>query len=136
MKSLETPALRATALAVAAFVLFPVLSRAQEAPTTSASAAPGETAGAVRDLQDQVRELRSLIEQMRAENAESRAEMHHLRQDLQATRALLERPATPAGGASEVTVAESPSSASEPHEGQATNRAFRVHRYAPRSWIR
>jgi hypothetical protein len=84
-------------LAVAAFVLFNTFGRAQEAPA-AASPPPGETASAVRDLQDQVRQLRSLVEQMRAENAESRAEMHQLRQDLQSTRALLERSGTPTGG--------------------------------------
>jgi len=57
----------------------------------------------VRDLQDQVRQLQGLVEQMRAENAESRAEMHQLRQDLQTTRALLERPTT--GGASTAVAA-------------------------------
>ncbi len=92
-----TPALRATALTVAAFVLLNPLGRAQEAPPV-ASPAPGETASAVRDLQEQVRQLRSLVDQMRTENAESRAEMHQLRQDLQSTRALLERPATTTGG--------------------------------------
>ena len=97
----KTPALRATALTVAAFLLFNTLGRAQEAPA-AASPAPGETANAVRDLQDQVRQLRSLVDQMRAENAESRAEMHQLRQDLQSTRALLERPATSTGSGSEV----------------------------------
>ncbi len=89
----RTSAVRGTALAVAAFVLFNTLGRAQEPPAT-ASPAPTDSASAVRDLQDQVRQLRSLVEEMRAENAESRAEMHQLRQDLQATRALLERPAT------------------------------------------
>ena len=43
---------------------------------------------------------------MRAENAQSRAEMHQLRQDLQATRALLERPATAAGADSETVAAK------------------------------
>ena len=97
MKSLSTAAFRGAALAVAAFVLFNTFGRAQEAPA-AASPPPGETASAVRDLQDQVRQLRSLVEQMRAENAESRAEMHQLRQDLQSTRALLERSGTPTGG--------------------------------------
>ncbi len=96
----KTPALRAAALTVAAFVTFNTFGRAQVAPG-AASAAPGDAATAVRDLQDQVRQLRDLVEQMRTENAESRAEMHQLRQDLQSTRALLERPATQAGGASE-----------------------------------
>jgi hypothetical protein len=94
-----TPALRAAALTAAVFVLFNTLARAQSAPG-SASPPSGETAGAVRDLQDQVHQLRDLVEQMRAENAQSRAEMHQLRQDLQSTRALLERPATSRGDGS------------------------------------
>jgi hypothetical protein len=102
----RTPALRATALTVAAFVLFNPLARAQAAPP-DASPATGETASAVRDLQDQVRQLRSLVDQMRVENAQSRAEMHQLRQDLQSTRALLERPA-PTGGGPEVAASSAP----------------------------
>ncbi len=39
-----------------------------------------------------------MVEEMRAENAESRADMQKLRQDLQATRALLERAGAPSGG--------------------------------------
>src|ERR1700689_2754156 len=117
VNSLRISAVRGTALAVAALVLcstggFSTLCRAQEAPASPAS--PGETASAVRDLQDQVRQLRSLVEEMRAENAESRAEMHQLRHDLQATRALLERPATPAGiepSAAEPTAAKNESAA-------------------------
>jgi hypothetical protein len=93
VKRLSTPALRGTALAVAALVSFNTYGRAQDAPATTVAAA-ADTAGAVHDLQDQVRQLQGLVEQMRAENAESRAEMHQLRQDLQATRALLERPTT------------------------------------------
>jgi hypothetical protein len=104
VKSLSTFAVRGTALAVAAFVLLEGHGRAQDAPPT---AAPAESAVAVRDLQDQVRQLRSLMEQMRAENAESRAEMRQLRQDLQATRALLEPPATPTGSESGAVVAHS-----------------------------
>jgi hypothetical protein len=96
VKSLKTPALRGTALAVAALVSFSMYSRAQDAPAASA-AASADTSGAVRDLQDQVRQLRTMVEEMRAENAQSRAEMKQLRQDLQATRALLERPAAPTG---------------------------------------
>jgi hypothetical protein len=97
----KTPALFAIAPAVAVFLLFNTFGRAQETPA-AASPVSGETANAVLDLQDQVRQLRSLVDQMRAENAESRAEMHQLRQDLQSTRALLERPATSAGSGSEV----------------------------------
>src|SRR5258708_5192468 len=65
----------------------------QALPTTTASSVPGETASAVRDLQDQVRQLRALMDEMRAENVQSRAEMEQLRQDLKNTRALLEAPA-------------------------------------------
>ena len=57
---------------------------------------------------------------MRAENAESRAEMHHLRQDLQATRALLERPAT--GAARTATAATVPRKRNRPPR-QVTNSA-------------
>ena len=100
MKSFRIPALRGTALAVAAFVSFSTYGRAQEPPPPPA-AAP-DTAGAVRDLQEQVRQLRTMVEEMRAENQQSRAEMQSLRQDLQTTRALLER-TTP--GYSEAVVA-------------------------------
>jgi hypothetical protein len=100
------------ALAVAAIVLLSTFGLAQAAPPGAASPAQGETASAVRDLQDQVRQLRSLVEDMRAENAQSRAEMHQLRQDLQATRALLERPAAPAGSGSEAVAAAAPENGS------------------------
>jgi len=106
------------ALAVAAFVLFSALGRAQETPAASSTPAPDETADPVRDLQDQVRQLRSLVEEMRAENAESRAEMHQLRQDLQSTRALLERPATPTGNGSE-TVAPAATGTTSAPQGSA-----------------
>ncbi len=91
MKSLRTPALRATALAVAIFISFSTSSQAQNAPATTGP----DSSGVVQDLQDQVRQLRTMVEEMRAENAQSRAEMQRLRQDLQATRALLERPGAP-----------------------------------------
>jgi hypothetical protein len=68
-------------------LLLATFSQAQDAPATPVGSGP-EAVSAMRDLQNQVRELRGLIEQMRAENA---AEMQQLRQDLQATRALLER---------------------------------------------
>ncbi len=56
---------------------------------------------------------------MRAENAQSRAEMHQLRQDLQSTRALLERPA-PTGGAPEVAASSAPGTTStSPDQGSA-----------------
>ena len=102
MKSLRISAVRGALLS--AFMLWSLYGRAQE---NAFSPAPGETASMVRDLQDQVRQLRALVEQMRAENAESRAEMHQLRQDLQVTHALLEKPATPASGESVTPVAES-----------------------------
>jgi hypothetical protein len=110
VKRLKTPAMRRAALAAAAFVLCTTLGRAQDVPSAAASAVPGETAGAIRDLQDQVRQLRSLVEDMRAENAQSRAEMHQLRQDLQATRALLERPAEPPGNGPETVANSAPNS--------------------------
>ena len=102
MTSLRISAVRGALLS--AFMLWSLYGRAQE---NAFSPAPGETASMVRDLQDQVRQLRALVEQMRAENAESRAEMHQLRQDLQVTHALLEKPATPASGESVTPVAES-----------------------------
>jgi hypothetical protein len=105
VKSLRTSAVRGIAWAVAAFVLFSMLGRAQNTAATAVSPAPGDAVSAVRDLQDQVRQLRSLVEEMRAENAESRAEMHQLRQDLQSTRALLERPATTTTGAEASAIA-------------------------------
>ena len=108
VKSLRTSAVRGAALAAAAFVLFSTFGRAQETPAATTPPAPDDT-GAVRDLQDQVRQLRGLVEEMRAENAESRAEMHQLRLDLQATRALLERPAAPTGNTSETGAAEASS---------------------------
>ena len=74
---------------VAAFILLSICCMGQTPPVT-ASQSTNETAEAVRDLQEQVRQLRSLVEAMRAENAQSTAEMHQIRQDLQATRALLE----------------------------------------------
>jgi hypothetical protein len=66
-----------------------------------------DAADTMRDLQDQLRQLRSLVDEMRAENAESRAEMHQLRQDLQTTRALLERPAGGETSSTERTAAAS-----------------------------
>jgi hypothetical protein len=101
-------AVRGAALTAAALVLFSLYGRAQDAPATVAPGASG-AASAVQDLQDQVRQLRTLVEQMHAENVQSRAEMHQLREDLQATRALLERPAAPANSEA---VAESAAPAS------------------------
>jgi hypothetical protein len=117
VKSLKNSAVCGAALAAAAFILLSTIGRAQEAAATAASPPPGQTASAVRDLQDQVRQLRTLVEQMRAENAESRAEMHQLRQDLQFTRALLGRPATSAGGESGTAVAESGTSVASTSQG-------------------
>lgn len=104
-KSLRIFACRGTALAVAAFILSGS-SRAQE-PSTSVPA--DASVSTVRDLQDQLHELRTLVEQMRAENADSRAEMRQLRQDLQATRALLQQPGKPPA-----VEAQSPETASQP----------------------
>ena len=92
MKSPTTSVFRAAALTATAILVFTIVSPAQEKPGSVAAA--GDTAGAVRDLQDQVRQLRTLVEEMRTENQQSRAEMKQLRQDLEATRALLQRPAT------------------------------------------
>src|ERR1035437_9274710 len=115
--------MRGPALAVAVFVLCSTLSRAQEAPAATASPAPGESASAVRDLQDQVRQLRSLVEEMRAENGESRAEMQQLRQDLQATRALLERPATAPSGEPGAAGAQSASPENRPPAASSASTA-------------
>ena len=122
MKSLRTSAVRRTAWAVAAFVLFSMLGRAQDTTAIAAPPTRVDAATAVRDLQDQVRQLRSLVEEMRAENAESRAEMHQLRQDLQSTRALLERPTTTPTGAEANTIATAPEGKS-PTPTNASNSA-------------
>ena len=60
-----------------------------------------------------------MVQEMRAENAQSRAEMEKLRQDLQATRTLLERPAAPAESGTGTTVAAvaQPADASAPATG-------------------
>jgi hypothetical protein len=108
VKSFRARAMRGAALAAAAFVLCSAFGRAQQAPVDSAHPSRGDTASAVRDLQDQVHQLQSLVDQMRAENAESRAEMHQLRQDLQATRALLERPPAQAGGSETAAASSAP----------------------------
>ncbi len=93
MKSYRIRTVRSTAFMVAVFTFFSFNVHAQSASTT-VPASPGDTANAIRDLQDQVSQLKSLVEEMRTENAQSRAEMHQLRHDLQTTRALLERPGT------------------------------------------
>jgi hypothetical protein len=123
VKSLRTSAVRKTALAVAAFVLFSMLGRAQDTTAIAAPPTRVDAATAVRDLQDQVRQLRSLVEEMRAENAESRAEMHQLRQDLQSTRALLERPTTTPNGAEANTIAAAPPEGKSPTPTNTTNSA-------------
>ena len=107
MKSDWTSALCGAAVTVAAIVLFSLFAQAQGTPASALASAHNDEAGTVRDLQDQVRQLRILVDEMRQENAQSRAEMHQLRQDLQATRALLERPAAPTG--SELAAAAPPS---------------------------
>jgi hypothetical protein len=95
VKSLKTPAVRGAALAVAALISFHPHGHAQQSTTTTATSTPDATTKAVRDLQGQVDQLKTLVEEMRTENLQSRAEMHQLRQDLQATRALLETPGMP-----------------------------------------
>ena len=91
MKSLRTSTLRTARWAAAAVVLMNLLVAAQQ----SSSNTPEPTEDkAVRTLQEQVQQLRALVDQMRTENAESRSEMYQLRQDLQATRALLEQRGT------------------------------------------
>ncbi len=88
MKNHRISVIRGTAM-TAAFILLSIYDLGQAAPAAVPSSADA-TAQAVRELQDQVRQLRSMVETMRAENAQSTSEMHQLRQDLQATRALLE----------------------------------------------
>jgi uncharacterized protein YoxC len=95
VKSHRFSVVRGVVLA-AAFILLSIYGVGQATPSAVPSSA-NDTAEAVRDLQDQVRQLRSLVETMRTENAQSTAEMHQLRQDLQATRALLEPPASASG---------------------------------------
>jgi len=108
VNSLRTSVVRGAACAVAAFfVLSGTYGRSQESAAPAVPPPAGETV--VHELQDQVRQLRMLVDEMRAENAQSRAEMHQLQQDLQATRALLERPAgaaaSPSGAEGNVPVA-------------------------------
>ena len=66
MNSLKT-SVRGAALAVAAFVLFNMPGFNMPSHAQVAAASPSDTAGAVRDLQDQVHQLRDLVEQMRAD---------------------------------------------------------------------
>jgi len=88
VKSLKTSTLRGAALTVTAMVILHAHCAAQQA---SAPASPSGDP-AIRELQDQVRQLKAMIEEMRAENVQSRAAMRQLREDLQATRVLLEQP--------------------------------------------
>ena len=93
MKIHRTSAFRGAVLAATSVVWFSLSGMSQQASV--AAAAPADIGSSVRELQDQLQQLRTLVEQMRAENAESRTEMKQLRQDLTATRALLERSAPP-----------------------------------------
>jgi len=91
VKSLKTSTRCAAAGAVAAVVLMSALVAAQQ---PSATLAPPGGDDPVRELREQVLQLRALVDQMRDENAQSRSEMLQLRQDLQATRVLLEQRGT------------------------------------------
>src|SRR6202046_5222455 len=117
VNSLKT-SVRGAALAGAAFVLFNMPSQAQVAATP-----PSDTAGAVRDLQDQVHQLRDLVEQMRAENAQSRVEMQRLRQDLQATRAMLQPGSEQPGKTEAAPVVANAAPANPPTTAAATQPA-------------
>jgi len=118
VKNLGRSAVRATLLAVAAFVFFSTaLGWTQQAPTGASDPLPDTTA-AVRDLQEQVRQLRVLVEEMRSENASSRAEMQQLRQDLQATRSMLQQSAT-AGAQTAPSAPTPPSDQGAQNQGAA-----------------
>lgn len=106
MKSLETSAVRRTAIAVTTFILCGAFALAQEV-TSIASNPDRDTTTAVRSLQEQVRQLRALVDEMRTENAQSRAEMQELRRDLQTTRTLLQR--VPASRSAEAAASATPS---------------------------
>ena len=84
---------RGAGLAGAALLLFSIPGPAQQTPPS----APTDRTS-IGELEEQIRELRTLVEAMRVENAQSRTEMRKLREDLQTTRALLEKP-SPTGGA-------------------------------------
>ena len=105
MKRLRSTSCRGAAFSFVAVAFLAVFSSAQDTPS---AAAPASSDTVIRELQDQVRELRSLVDQMRTENAESRAEMHQLRQDLEATRALLQNPGAPAEAVAQSTPASQP----------------------------
>lgn len=113
--------LRGAVFAAAGVLLFSFPSKAQEA-----SPASSDPAASIRELQDQVRQLRDLVDAMKTENAQSRAEMQKLRQDLEATRALLERPASSPNGealaqSGSAPVAGSGPAATIPATTQASN---------------
>lgn len=103
MRNLGTTALRRAAwrraawIATAAIFLNTLsLAQNQSAPAPASETADEQTAGAVRELQEQVRQLKTLVDEMRTENTQSRTEMQELRHELQDTRSMLERSATPA----------------------------------------
>jgi hypothetical protein len=89
VNSPRIPRLFLSAIAVTAFAVAGTTGFAQ---TGQGPGSNSSNQGEIFDLQDQVRQLRALVEEMRAENTQSLAEMHQLRQDLEATRALLEHP--------------------------------------------
>jgi hypothetical protein len=125
VKSHRISTLRGAALSAAAIVAFTVCGMAQA--SAPISAASGDE---IRDLKDQVRELRSLVEEMRMENTESRAAMRQLRQDLEATRALLEKPGTgsqPVAQTLAQTESQSnPSAATAPAAGSLEDRVQKL----------
>jgi hypothetical protein len=122
VNSLKT-SVRGAALAVAAFVLFNMPGFNMPSQAQVAAASPSDTAGAVRDLQDQVHQLRDLVEQMRAENAQSRVEMQRLRQDLQATRAMLQPGSEQPGKTEAAPVVANATPANPPTTAAATQPA-------------
>jgi hypothetical protein len=121
MKNLRTSAVCAIALAASALAFSSAYALAQETSAVPPASNTDATAMALRDLQEQVRLLRTMVDEMHSENVQSRAEMQQLRQELQATRTLLERnPAsvdlTSAAAATPLSAAPAPSptSASDP----------------------
>jgi len=106
---------RGAVWAGAALLLFSIPGRAQQIPP---STPPDATS--IRQLEDQIRELRTLVEAMRVENAQSRAEMGRLREDLQATRLLLETPAAAGAAAAATTAAPAQTGASTQAGSQAS----------------
>jgi hypothetical protein len=106
---------RGAVLAGAALLLFSVPGSAQQAPPSTPT-----DATSIRELQVQIRELQRLVEAMRVENAQSRAEMGRLREDLQATRVLLEKPAATGGTAATTAAAPAEAGTSAPAGNQAS----------------